>query len=135
MEKQIRTSRRNYAEKSENLYRLEKQREYSGRRSARYAESKNKQLNTNMLKLTVCFFAVLFTLIIANLNSNFTLSVKNDIKTALSENISSENVETAFTKLESIFTKNKENAVTSENTEYNNFRIDEEIVKQMNSVE
>lgn len=124
-------SRHNYTRQRENIYSFEKPREYTSRRSIKYAKAKNKQLNTHMLKTAICFFAVLVTLIIANSNSNLTINVKKDIKTALSENISSQNIETTLTKFENIFTN--KNDLNSKDTEYTDFRIDENIIKQMDT--
>ena len=83
---------------------------------------------------------VVFVFIVSNIDSDITNKISNEIKGVVSENISAENVRDIFHEISYVFSQKQENDVLetkqNENSEVlpseEEFRIDENILEQMN---
>lgn len=134
MEKTIRTSRRVYDEKSHNS--IQRQR----RQNTNKGRIEETEYNGFTVRLTICVFAVVFVFIVSNIDSDITNKISNEIKGVVSENISAENVRDIFHEISYVFSQKQENDVLetkqNENSEVlpseEEFRIDENILEQMN---
>jgi len=150
MRKNIHTSRRNYNRKNNDLkyysrsdghdYRKRRNVDASEmRRTLRRETRKDEQINFFAFKVVICSFLVFAVFIAANIDFGDSLNVRDEIKTALSENISYENIENIALKAEDVFNKNNDNQNGDKNKDedsstkkYDDFRIDENIIEQMN---
>ena len=152
MRKTIRTSRRNVNNiRESDIYSKRRKESYNyrtandrknnsanveRRRSARKEYGKNEEINFFVLKAVISSLCVLIIIIVSNTDIGFTDDIKSDIKTALSENISYENIGDIINRIENVFADGEEVEDLQE-SEYTNsdFRIDENIVEQMNNEE
>jgi len=148
----IKTSRRNSGNKRENLTyseRRKKNYEYKTglrkngievnserRRSGRQDYNEKEQINFFALKSVICAFGILAVISISSSDFGFNNNIKDEIKAALSENISYENIGGIVDSIETLFIKNNSDS-DKYSEEYTNsdFRIDENIIEQMNNEE
>lgn len=84
------------------------------------------------IKIAFCIICLIGVFIVANIDTEFGKSAKGNIKTVISENISYKDIQKITNKVEDVFNKN--NKFTQyEKNEFSDFRIDENIVNQMNN--
>ncbi len=152
MRKTIKTSRRNSDNKRENLDYFERRKKNydyrtGGRRNgteinserrrlARKEYTEKEQINFFALKSVICAFGILAVLSISSTEFGFNNNIKDEIKTALSENITYDNIGSIVNGIETLFIKNNNNSdeYSEEHTDLD-FRIDENIIEQMNNEE
>jgi hypothetical protein len=101
---------------------------FNGRRIDRRRNISNKNINLFSIKAGISFICLISIFAAVNFNIGFTDDIKENIKSALSENISYEKVESVIVRA---FNKNDEESQYS--NEYSDFRIDENIIEQMNN--
>lgn len=101
---------------------------FNGRRIDRKRNIRNKNINLFSIKAGISFICLISIFAAVNFNISPTEDIKENIKSALSENISYEKVESVIART---FNKNDKKSQYSE--EYSDFRIDENIIEQMNN--
>ena len=101
---------------------------FNSRRYERKKQEQNIHINLFAVKAAISFICVVSIFAAVNFNIGLTSNIRENIKSALSENISYEKVENIVAKT---FNKNDEKSEFS--NDYYNFRIDENIIEQMNS--
>jgi len=103
---------------------------FNSRRIKSRKQTKDRNINLFAVKSVISFICVVAIFAAVNFNIGLTSDIKENIKSALSDNISYEKVENIIAKA---FNKNKQEPKYSD--EYNDFRIDENIIEQMNTEE
>ncbi len=115
---------RNNLDRSSNSF----ERGNSRKRYISKVQRSDEKVNIFALKAIVSILAVAIVFITVN-TVDSAEKLRSDIKSAISENISENSVDGILSKVESLFNK-KNDTIQSE---YSDFRIDENIIEQMNN--